>query len=301
MKSRFPLRRRHFLLGALGLGSCEALSLAGKFDHWRRTPRTEGTPYEVSMARASQESGIVHIAHSTHAIVLEKKRFLTDPWFHDPAFGALGHAVLPAVLPEHVGPLDAVLVSHDHPDHADFRAIDRLDKHACVLVATASLAARAKRAGFSDVHVLAPWEAFPMGTVTVHAVPALHDVYEIGFVVKSHDKSVYFAGDTRTHPDLPAIAERLAPTFGILPVDGTRIRGTALAVMTPEDAIAAAKVLRVKGVMPSHAEAVFVDPLVEHALATTVPQASEAFGRLAVANLPNVTCALPAPGAFVPL
>ena len=73
------------------------------------------------------------------------------------------------------------------------------------------------------------------------AVPGLHDIYEIGFVVRSDLKSVYFAGDTRLHPDLPAIAERFRPDASILPVDGTRVIGSALSVMTPEDAATASR------------------------------------------------------------
>ena len=301
MKKGFPLKRRHFIMGALGLGACETASLAGKLDHWRRAAPSGREAYEASLLRTAREDGIVHVAHSTHVISLKGKRFLTDPWFHDPAFGALGHFVEPAVAPPNVGPLRGILISHDHPDHADFRAIDELDKSACVLVATAQLAARAKAAGFSDVHVLAPWEAFSLGDVTVHAVPAQHDIYEIGFVVRSADTSVYFAGDTRLHGEMEAIRERLTPTFAILPVDGTRIRGTSLAVMTPQEAIVAARLLKVKGVMPSHAEAMFVDPLVEHALATTVPRAASTFVGLVPTDLPDVQCFSPDAGDFVPL
>lgn len=295
----FPLKRRHFLLGAAALGGCEALSLGGKLDHWRRAAPSARDVYEASLVRAGREDGIVHVAHSTHVICLGGQRFLTDPWFHDPAFGALGHFVEPAVAPANVGALRCILITHDHPDHADFRAMDQLDKSATVLVATASLAARAKSAGFADVHVLAPWEAFRAGDVMVHAVPALHDVYEIGFVLKSATSSVYFAGDTRTHPDLEAIRERLRPTFAILPVDGTRIRGSSLAVMTPDDAISAARLLQVRGAMPSHAEAMYVDPLAEHVLSTTIPHAAKKFVGLAAEKLRDVRCAYPEAGEFV--
>lgn len=301
MKKSFPLKRRHFLLGALALGGCETLSLTGKLDHWRRAVPSAKEAYAASLLRTAREDGIVHVAHSTHLLSLQGKRFLTDPWFHDPAFGSLGHFVEPAVTPPNIGPLRGILISHDHPDHADFRAIDELDKAACVLVATADLAARAKSAGFNDVHVLAPWESFSLGDVTVHAVPAQHDIYEIGFVLKSATQSVYFAGDTLLHPDMEAIRERLAPTFGILPVDGTRVRGASRAVMTPEDAVLASRLLKVKGVMPTHAEAMFVDPLVEYALVTTVPRAAETFQDLVAQGLQGVTCFSPDAGEFVPL
>lgn len=78
--------------------------------------------------------------------------------------------------------------------------------------------------------MLAPWEKRRVGAATIHAVPALHDVYEVGYVIPGADRCVCFAGDTRSHPDLPAIAERFSPDVAILPVDGTRVAGSALAV-----------------------------------------------------------------------
>ena len=41
----------------------------------------------------------------------------------------------------------------------------------------------------------------------IRAVPGLHDIYEIGFVVQGAGRSIYFAGDTRVHEHLPVIAD----------------------------------------------------------------------------------------------
>ena len=234
-------------------------------------------------------------------------RLLTDPWFYDPAFGALSHEVVPAVAPSELGPLNAILVTHDHADHADLRAMDEMDKRAAVIVATSDLAARVRACGFSDVSVLAPWEERRLGEVTITAVPGLHDIYEIGFVMRAHergherghDQTVYFAGDSQLHPDIPAIAERFRPDVAILPVDGTRIAGAALHVMTPDDAVTAARALGSKLVMPSHAEAYFSDPLAGHLLASMVPHASPRFAEAMAKALPSVACRVPEPGELV--
>ena len=296
--------RRRLVVGAacataVGL---EYASLRGAFDH-RRWPGADGAQrYAASLdalRRGSAGSGIVHIGHSTHLVVLGGVRFLTDPWFYDPAFGALCHEFLPAVAPSGLGELDAILVTHDHADHADLRAMDEMDKRATIYVPTTELAARVRALGFREIVLLRPWETHQLRGVVVTAVPALHDIYAVGYVLQADGQCVYFAGDTRLHPDLPEIAERLAPTAAILPVDGTRLTGAALHVMTPADAVTAAGTLGVKLVLPSHAEARFSDPLAKHVLASTVPEARQRFFELMRAQLPAIACRVPERGELI--
>lgn len=295
--------RRALLAGAAAgvvAGGLEWLSLRGSFDH-RRSPGASAKERFLASLRAAEEgaAGILHLAHSTHLLTLGGLRILTDPWFYDPSYGALSHDVVPPVLPSEIGALDVILVTHDHPDHADLRAMDEMDKRAAVIVATSDLAARARARGFSDVAVLAPWESRMFGEVVVTAVPGLHDIYEVGFVVEATGKKVYFAGDSRLHPDLPAIAERFRPTAAILPVDGTRLVGGGLHVMTPEDAASAARTLGVELVIPSHAEAYFSDPIAGHLLASTIPNARHRFAEVMTKELPQVACVVPDPGELV--
>jgi L-ascorbate metabolism protein UlaG (beta-lactamase superfamily) len=314
MERRGRIGRRGLLLAgaAATLGGAALLeyeSFQGRFDHRRSAGASGARRYAAALDtldRAGKEgvarASVVHLGHSTHLLAVNGLRLLTDPWFHDPAFGALAHEVPPAVLPSELGRLDVVLVTHDHADHADTRAMDQMDKRAKVIVATAELAARIRHLGYREVTVLAAWEeAILADGVTVTAVPGLHDIYEIGFVVKGGGISMYFAGDTRLHPDIPAIAERFAPDVSILPCDGTRLAGGALHVMTPEDAVVAARALKSRLVVPSHAEAVFSDPIAGHLLASTVARARFAFAEAMGRALPGVRCVVPGPGELVPL
>ena len=251
------------------------------------------------LAAGGGAGAIVHIGHSTHLVVVNGVRFLTDPWFHDPAFGSMAHEhPLPAV-PEDITPLDAILISHNHPDHVDLGALAALPDGAVCIVATKELAEKAKRAGRKESHVLAPGETFTLRGVKVTAVPTLHDVYEIGFVLEGGGTSVYFTGDTRLHPSLPAIHERFAPHASILPVDGTRIRGGDLHVMRPEHAVEAARTLGSRVVMPSHAEGILYDPLAKYVISENIEGAGAIFRDLMKGALPQVRCELPAPGELV--
>ena len=59
-----------------------------------------------------------------------------------------------------------------------------MDKRACVVVATNELAVRMRGLGYREVLVLAPWEVHTIKGVMITAVPGLHDIYEIGYVVQ---------------------------------------------------------------------------------------------------------------------
>ena len=303
------ISRRAILAGGAGLlgggAFVEVQSLEGCFDH-RYSPGASGNRYGDAMAALERggptgvaRASIVHVGHSTHLLCIDGLRLLTDPWFYDPAFGALKHEIPPAVLARDVGRLDVILITHDHADHADARAMDEMDKRASVVVATNELAARMRGLGYREVLVLAPWEVHTIEGVTITAVPGLHDIYEIGYVVQGGGTSVYFAGDSRLHPALPAIAERFQPDVSILSCDGTRLAGGDLHVMTPEDAVTAARTLKSRLVLPSHAEAVFSDPLVAHLLASTVARARFLFGEQMARALPGVRCVVPVPGELV--
>jgi L-ascorbate metabolism protein UlaG (beta-lactamase superfamily) len=288
---------RRALLGVgaatAGAAALEVASFRGGFDH-RRLRVSAAERYAASLA-ALKSDAVIHVGHSTHLLFVGGARFLTDPWFYDPAFGALEHVTGPAVAPEHIGELDAILISHDHADHADMRAIDRLDKRAAFFAPTRDVAARARSLGFSRVEVLAPWQEGRVGAATVTAVPAEHDIYEIGYIV-SAIHSVYFAGDTRLFDGVHAIAERFTPSLALLPVDGTRLTGGALHVMTPADAVEAAKILRCSAALPSHADARFSDPIAGHLLASTISGAGALFTRALADALPAVARPLPSAG-----
>ena len=108
-------------------------------------------------------------------------RFLTDPTFDPPGEYPLGGGrsltkTAPcAADPADLGPLDAVLLSHDqHPDNLDTSGRALLAEVPLVLT-TRSAAARLGGAA----RALAPWDAVDLpradgGTVTVTATPARH-------------------------------------------------------------------------------------------------------------------------------
>lgn len=299
------LTRRRLLGGAAafaGMGALEYASFRGLFDHRKGGAPTAVDTFEASTrAAAKARASIVHVGHSTHVIRVDGVAFLTDPWFYDPAFGALAHERGPAIAPEAMRGVDVVLITHDHADHADLRAMDRFpDKRAIeVYVENDDLAARVRALGFGAVHVVTKWTSIKVRGVTLHTVPGVHDIPEVGFVVEGAEDRVYFAGDTAKHDEMPEIAARHEPTYAILPVDGTRLRGGPEIVMNPPTAAEVARLLGVRGAMPSHAESYYTDPIAEHLLTSHVEGARARFVEAMKSVFPSSVCHDPAPGELV--
>jgi L-ascorbate metabolism protein UlaG (beta-lactamase superfamily) len=197
-------------------------------------------------------------------------RVLTDPTFDPPGEheGGLTKLTGPAVGADEVGPIDAVLISHDH--HAD-----NLDPGGRAYVAdavrTLTTTAGAERLGGTAIG-LEPWASVelerPVGdAVTVTAVPALHGPEGsepitgpvIGFVLRAADApTLYVSGDNASVDVVRAIAERLGPIeLAVLFAGGVslphRFDGAYL-TLSAQAAAEAAEVLGARAVVPVHFE-----------------------------------------------
>jgi L-ascorbate metabolism protein UlaG (beta-lactamase superfamily) len=156
-------------------------------------------------------------------VELDGARLLTDPVLRRRIGPLVRHVALPG--PEVAADLDAVLVSHLHRDHADLGSLRRLDRGTPLLVPPGS-GEFFERLGFAAVAELAPGQSASVGTLTVTAVEARHDVgrrrfaeesQAIGFLVEG-GRRVYFAGDTDFFPGMENLGPRI--DLALLPVWG---------------------------------------------------------------------------------
>jgi L-ascorbate metabolism protein UlaG (beta-lactamase superfamily) len=201
----------------------------------------------------SEPLTVTRIAHSCHLIQIGDKTILTDPWFSEKVFYHPGEPV--ALQPEALPHLDAVVISHEHYDHCDLRAFGRYPDHGVPLIVAGPVAAKARKAGFTNVTPLEPWQSTRVGDITFDAAPGLHGVYEVTYVIQAGGRSVYFAGDTLLIPDLLTLGERYG-TFdlALLPINGLTIRvaGNKQVAMNADDAAELTAALRPKLVVPQH-------------------------------------------------
>jgi L-ascorbate metabolism protein UlaG (beta-lactamase superfamily) len=197
-------------------------------------------------------------------------RFLTDPTFDEPGDYKLPHVTLtktsrPALAVADIGPIDAVLLSHDqHADNLDNSGRDLLRTAPRVF----TTAVGAKRLG-GNAEALAPWQAVDLSkdgkSVRITAAPARHgpagieplagDV--IGFVLTSKDPGpapVYITGDTVWYDGVAEVARRFKAGIVLLFAGSAQTRGPFHLTMDTNDAIETAAAFPDATIVPVHYE-----------------------------------------------
>jgi L-ascorbate metabolism protein UlaG (beta-lactamase superfamily) len=224
----------------LGAAAAAALLLVG----CAALPVPRRSPYHGSDA----DLGVTRIVHGSVILEMRATRVVIDPWFYS-GFVIRQREPL-GLTPDGLPPLAAVLLTHEHADHFDERALRELADSVPRAVAPPELAPRLLGLGFGEVTALGWWERTQVGEITVTAVPARHSVRENGYVFELNGVAVYVAGDTRYFDELVDVATRFPRlAAALLPIGGERLLGLGRE-MGPADAARAAAVLQASRVIP---------------------------------------------------
>ncbi|MGY1714047.1 MBL fold metallo-hydrolase [Geodermatophilus sp. SYSU D01106] len=218
---------------------------------------------------------LTHVGGPTLLVEVDGWRLLTDPTFDPPgrsySFGwgtGSTKTAGPALTPEDLLPVDAVLLTHDHHadnlDDAGRALLDRVP----VVVTTAP---GARRLG-GDARGLRPWESTVLGSpglapLEVTATPARHgpplsrpvvgDV--VGFALREPGRTdgvLWISGDTVAFRGLREVAERLRVDVAVLHLGGVRfpVSGPLRYSMTGRQAARVARLTAPRVVVPVHHE-----------------------------------------------
>ncbi|SDH67870.1 L-ascorbate metabolism protein UlaG, beta-lactamase superfamily [Alteribacillus persepolensis] len=157
---------------------------------------------------------IRHIRNATLVVEYAEKTFLIDPYLADKgAYPPFPHSVrqkqnnplvpLPISIDDILRDVDAVIVTHLHPDHFDDAAKDLLPKDMPMFVQNEDDKKEVQNAGFKQVEVLQENTSFQ--DITLSKTKGEHGRGEIlkmagevcGVVLKHpEEKTLYVAGDT---------------------------------------------------------------------------------------------------------
>jgi L-ascorbate metabolism protein UlaG (beta-lactamase superfamily) len=218
---------------------------------------------------------VTHIGGPTALIEIGGWRLLTDPTFDPPggkySFGWGTGSVKeagPAIAATELGPIDVVLLSHDHHE-------DNLDAAGRALLPSAGVvvttAAGAKRLG-GEARGLEPWQATrleaperPSIDVTAtpcrHGPPLSHPIVGdvIGFALRWDGQEhgvLWISGDTVLYDGVREVGDRLEVDIALLHLGGVRfpVTGPLHYTMTARQAVELCRLIRPRTAIPIHYE-----------------------------------------------
>ena len=216
------------------------------------------------------DDGLTWIGQATFLIRLGGKTILTDPYFSEfasPLPWVGPRRVLPPGIPlGKLPPVDIIVVSHDHYDHLDDAAVRALPgKDRIQVVVPLGLKSFFVERGYGNVHELDWGHTLSVDGVTVSALPSVHDS---GRSLNSIDKTLWaswrmeaggrnllFVGDSGFSKDLYGqIGNDHGPfDYVFLPIGAYEPRELMwMSHMTPEEAVAAGRLLRARTLIASH-------------------------------------------------
>jgi L-ascorbate metabolism protein UlaG (beta-lactamase superfamily) len=143
---------------------------------------------------------ITFIGHGTVMLSFQGKVIHVDPWSQLADYSALPKA-------------DLILITHDHGDHLDVKAVAMIRKTNTEILCPEKCAASMEGAG-----VMKNGDKKKSGNILVEAVPAYNLVHKSqagqvfhqkgegnGYVITLGGKRIYVAGDTENTPEMKAL------------------------------------------------------------------------------------------------
>jgi len=164
-------------------------------------------------------------------------------------------------LKEKLSEIDAVAVTHLHPDHWDEKAMELLDKN-IPLLCPEIIAEQISQAGFTNV--ISIKDAVTWENINISITEGRHGTGEIGekmgvvngFVFQTEEKSIYVVGDSIWYEGIAAEIDRYQPQHIILAGGAaTFVVGDPI-IMTASDIIRVCKHAPDASVWVTHLEAV---------------------------------------------
>ncbi len=201
-------------------------------------------------------------------VQFETTSIVIDPLYNFPT--KFGQPNEPMYALSEFGPVDAVLITHQHGDHFDPEAIVAFYGEDIPVYIPLEALELARSSKLKNVHGVVLGESVQVGTLTAtatHSVDGVGDS-QVAWIVQGEDKKIIHCGDTLWHGYWWKIAKTYGPFDAVcLPVNGAVVELPGLTPsgqpisMSPEQAASAAVVLGAANWVPIHYGAIHHPPI----------------------------------------
>lgn len=214
-----------------------------------------------------KNGSVAWFGHSSVLLKTGDKFLMTDPVFYDASPVPFTVEPFPMTHKPSIDELpylDAVLISHDHYDHLDYRAIQQLESKTQQFIVPLGVKAHLQHWGVPNEKIIElDWdEQAKVGEVNIILVPARHfsgrsfstqnSTLWGGYVIKSPDLSLYFSADTGYGTHFAKRIAQYAPFDFVMVENGAYNEKWSLIHELPEQAIQAVNDLHATKAMPIH-------------------------------------------------
>jgi L-ascorbate metabolism protein UlaG (beta-lactamase superfamily) len=189
---------------------------------------------------------VTYYGHATFMVEVKGKKLLFDPFV---TYNPLAQGIVDVNTLE----ADYIFLTHGHQDHvAD--AVSVAKRTGATVVAVYEVCNWMGAQGIEKLQPMNTGGKFKADFGIAKAVVAQHSSSfpdgsyagnPVGFVIKSDEGNFYYSGDTALTLDMQLIPDFAVPDFAVLPIGDDLTMG-------PEDALAAANMVKTKTVMGVH-------------------------------------------------
>ena len=188
----------------------------------------------AQLAEVDGQDSITWLGHASFLIRLGGQTLLTDPFLAERAspFAWFGPKRLagPSLAAADLPPIDVLLLSHNHYDHLDLRALAQLrDTQRTHLVMPLRVSRYLETEHFAGAVELDWLQQVEIAGVRITALPAIHfskrGLFDrnaslwCGFLLEAGGRTILFTGDTAYGPVFAEIAPRLPrPDLALVPI-----------------------------------------------------------------------------------
>ncbi len=217
-----------------------------------------------------ENNSVTWLGHSSVLFKMGDKLLLTDPVFYRVSpipLGGSPYAMTHPPKTQDLPPIDVVIISHDHYDHLDMKAIKEIHERVGKFFVPLGVKAHLLQWGVPDdkIQEFAWHDSQTLDGLTLHFVPSRHyggrrfDTKNTtlwgGWIVKSGDFSLYYTGDGGYGKHFLDIGKQYAPEGGfdlMLVESGAYNVNWADVHMFPEQSVQAVKDAHAKVALPIH-------------------------------------------------